>query len=96
MSNTPLNVITANRLAEGNIVYLILEEGRGQWTTDLANATIFTDETLAQGQSVAANDMAHNTIVDAYVVSVDQDKNPLSQREKIRAGGPTQPYGKDA
>jgi Protein of unknown function (DUF2849) len=82
-------VITANRLADGAVIYRATE---GRWTTDLAAAAIVTTAPAATELLTAA--LADKlTAVDAYVAPVeltsDQRVLPGNLREHIRRNGPT-------
>ena len=81
-------ILTASRLREGDVVYFT---AAGQWSEWLSDATVADAEAeslLARGKrSEAAGD-----VIDAYLVVVDVVGGrpaPLSQRERIRARGPT-------
>lgn len=85
-----LQVVTASRLREGDVVYLT---GDGRWSTHLNESRADTDTAeieamLAQAQA----DVAARLIVAPYafpVVEIDGILQPLSTRETIRAAGPT-------
>jgi hypothetical protein len=81
-------VVTANRLADGAVVY----RGEGGWTTKLDSAAVTTSAAVAQDLLAAAKaDGLH--AVDAYVapvqVSEDGRVRPGNLRERIRSSGPT-------
>jgi Protein of unknown function (DUF2849) len=81
-------VVTANRLADGAVVY----RGNRGWTTKLDGATVATSAAVAQDLLAAARaDGLH--AVDAYVAPVkvtdDGEVRPGNLRELIRSGGPT-------
>jgi predicted NAD/FAD-binding protein len=81
-------VVTANRLADGAVVY----RGEGGWTTKLDSAAVTTAAAAAQDLLAAAKaDGLH--AVDAYVapvrVSEDGRVRPGNLRERIRSSGPT-------
>ncbi len=83
-------VITANRLADGIVVYA----GRdGAWAERLSQAKIFADKAEAEaGLLVALNDAKRNLVVEPVVVEVTEDASGLravTLREAIRALGPT-------
>lgn len=84
------NVICANRLADGIVVYA----GRdGAWAARLSQAKIFASKAEAQaGLLLAQNDAKRNLVVEPVVVEVTEDLNglrPVTLREAIRARGPT-------
>ncbi|MGH6837380.1 MAG: DUF2849 domain-containing protein [Methylocella sp.] len=83
-------VVTANRLADGIVVYA----GRdGAWATRLRQAKIFASKAEAQaGLLLAQNDAKRNLVVEPVVVEVTEDVSglrPVTLREAIRALGPT-------
>jgi hypothetical protein len=80
------NVVTANRLIDGIVVYLAPD---GSWTEEIARARIAEteDETKALEEE-AAKDVRVRKVVAVYpmvVALVDGAVDPLSVREKIRA-----------
>jgi uncharacterized protein DUF2849 len=84
------NVISANRLADGIVVYA----GRGgSWFERLSQAKIFASKAEAEaGLLVAQNDAKRNLVVEPVVVEVAEDTSglrPVTLREAIRARGPT-------
>jgi len=81
-------VVTANRLADGAVVYRC----NGGWTTELGNAAIATDAPAAQLLlGAAAGDSLY--AVDAYIAPVKLLPGgvvkPGNLRELIRLSGPT-------
>ena len=83
-------VVTANRLADGAVIYRTSAE---QWTTDLAAAAVVTTSEAAQALLAGARtDLL--SIVDPYVAPVvlaGGRPRPGNLRERIRAAGPTFP-----
>jgi Protein of unknown function (DUF2849) len=81
-------VITANRLADGAVVY---RSADGSWTKDLAAAAVVTTTPAAIDLLTAA--LADKLkAVDAYVAPVEltsQRVLPGNLRERIRFNGPT-------
>jgi len=84
-----LHVATANRLADGAVVYL---DDVALWTTRLDRATVARDKRTAdilleraKAQSASVVDL----LLIAVVESDDGTIEPLSLREKIRASGLT-------
>jgi hypothetical protein len=80
------NVVTANRLVDGIVVYLAADGG---WTEEIGRARIAEteDETKAL-EAEAARDMALRKVVAVYPMEValhDGTVDPLSVRERIRA-----------
>jgi Protein of unknown function (DUF2849) len=83
-------VVTANRLADGIVVYA----GRdGAWATRLSQAKIFASKEEAQaGLLLAQNDAKRNLVVEPVMIEVAEDVSGLravTLREAIRALGPT-------
>jgi len=80
------NVVTANRLTDGIVVYLALD---GSWVEDIARARIASTENETKAlEDVAAKDVKARKVVAVYpmeVALVDGAVDPLSVREKIRA-----------
>jgi Protein of unknown function (DUF2849) len=80
------NVVTANRLIDGIVVYLASEGG---WTEEIGRARLAgtEDETKAL-EAEAAKDVAARKVVAVYAMEVavrDGTVDPLSVRERIRA-----------
>jgi hypothetical protein len=86
-------VITANRLADGIVVYVAHD---GSWCERLSEAKIFASKAEAEaGLLVAQNDAKQNLVVEPVVVEVTEDASglrPVTLREAIRALGPTIDY----
>lgn len=89
-----MRVLTANRLADGEVVFWA---GQG-WSERFAGARVFADEIEgAQAQARAAS--AITEVVDPYLVDVapiaeDADPvAPVSYRERLRALGPSNKPG---
>lgn len=89
-NSTNLKVVTANRLREGDVVYLT---DTGKWSTYLNESRASRDPAQIEAMlAEAAADVAARKIVAPYemeVVEVDGILQPLSAREIIRAAGPT-------
>lgn len=79
-------VVTANRLRTGAVVYLRLDK---QWATSLDEATVAeTAGDLEQLEAVAGEAVARNevTAVYAFPVRIENGRPiPISVRERIRA-----------
>ncbi|MGD9502975.1 MAG: DUF2849 domain-containing protein [Methyloceanibacter sp.] len=80
------NVVTANRLVDGIVVYLAKDGG---WTEEIDRARLAEteDETKAL-EALAAKDVAARKVVAVYPMEVavrDGAVDPLSVRERIRA-----------
>ncbi|MEO1190405.1 MAG: DUF2849 domain-containing protein [Pseudomonadota bacterium] len=83
-------VMTANCLTTGAILYL---GPKGAWTRDFSEAAVTgTAEDAAALTERAATAEAQGLVVSAYLLPVtltDQGPQPLGQRERIRAAGPS-------
>ncbi|MBP2150619.1 MULTISPECIES: DUF2849 domain-containing protein [Xanthobacter] len=82
-------VVTANRLADGAVVWL---SATGGWTDHIGAAAVgATSEEVLRLLDIAHGD--ENTAVGAYPAPVrlgaDGAIEPANLRERIRAGGPT-------
>jgi hypothetical protein len=84
-----LQVASANRLADGVVVWL---DDAGEWTIRLDRAAIARDKRAGEILLLRALAEAF-TVVDPFLVAVTEDDDgtiePLSLREKIRASGLT-------
>jgi hypothetical protein len=80
------NVVTANRLDDGIVVYLAADGG---WTEDIARARLAeTEEETKALEAEAAKDVALRKVVAVYPMEValaGGTVDPLSVRERIRA-----------
>jgi len=85
-------VLTANILTDGVVVYLA---AGGAWTEQLSQARFLTDEgEQTRLLQIAEQDVARRIIVDPYLMDAangPRGPEPVSQRERIRATGPTIP-----
>jgi hypothetical protein len=84
-----LQVASANRLADGVVVFL---DDAGQWTSRLDRAAVARDGRGAEILLERAKAEAAS-VVDPFLVAVAEEDDgtlsPLSLREKIRASGLT-------
>jgi len=84
------DVITANRLTDGVVVFQTAGE---TWTEDFNRAAVLADPAAtADALARARRDEASNLVVDAYAVPVEERNGhfaPKALREAIRAAGPT-------
>jgi hypothetical protein len=82
-------VITANRLIDGTVVFLAETE----WVEDFARASIYeTADASKAALARAKEDEARDIVVDAYPIVVELRGGhyaPKALREFIRASGPT-------
>ena len=86
-----MEIVTANELLSGAVVYV---DDSGHWQPDINKARVF--ETVEARDSViaAANATGRLISVEAERVAVEDGKIvPARLRERIRAEGPTAPYG---
>jgi Protein of unknown function (DUF2849) len=84
-----LQVASANRLADGAVVFL---DDAGQWIERLDRAALARDRRA--GEILLARALAESsTVVDPFLVAVSEAEDgtlePLSLREKIRVSGLT-------
>jgi hypothetical protein len=83
-------VLTANRLTDGEVVYL---DADGHWAERFGEAQLLTSP--AEGDAALAKGLeAERTqkVVHAYLLDVtgpDAGRRPVKMREIIRAAGPT-------
>lgn len=88
-ASTGPKIMTANRLRDGRIVYL----GKNGWVENLADALIAeTPEDEARLDTIAQSDVRGRIVVGAYLAQArkgDRGPEPLSERERIRATGPS-------
>ena len=83
-------MITANRLDDGHVVYL---DAKGGWTADFRRGLVLGDAAarnaaLEQGEASAWA----NVVVDPYAIELEMRAGhlaPKTLRERIRAEGPT-------
>lgn len=84
-----LQVASANRLADGMVVWL---DDAGQWSDRLDRSAVARDKRNAEILLERARAESF-TVVDPFLVAVTEDEDgtiePLSLREKIRASGLT-------
>jgi hypothetical protein len=79
-------VLTANRLGDGEVVYLAAD---GAWVESIDRAQPLTgaeaEAALAAGQAAERE----QKVVHAYLFDITPDRRPVKMREIIRAAGPT-------
>jgi hypothetical protein len=89
-----MQMIIANTLAEGLVVFLTADAG---WTPDIAAGAIAnSDEEAAELLAQAKQSEKANQVIDPYLIPVatsiiDGSRQPTEYREFIRATGPTVP-----
>lgn len=88
-----MEILTANELISGAVVYL---DDKGDWQQDIEKARRF-----APGDAEARDDLIARATATGRIVSIEIEKFdlvdgklvPQRLRERIRAEGPTAPYG---
>jgi hypothetical protein len=90
----PQKAITANRLDNGRVVFL---DANGGWTADIAAALFVADgPELDAATAHAQSQHDARVVVEPYAIDiavVEGRPTPARIRERIRAEGPTVPYG---
>ena len=91
-----MKALTANRLADGEVVFW----ANGAWVEQFARAELFAEDPAAEAVEAAAR-VAITQAVDPYLIEVqpvDGGFAPVSYRERLRALGPTnkRDHGKQA
>lgn len=83
-------IITANRLRDGQVVYLREDDS---WSERLQDAIVAETEELSRTLLVLADRaVGSRLVIDPYLFAVAVDDGvirPLGRREKIRAAGPS-------
>ena len=86
----PPQVITANRLKDGDVVYLT---PKNKWSERIDDATVaHSDEDAAALMTIAKQAIEDLEIIGPYEFDVEysgQTPKPISMREIIRAAGPS-------
>ncbi len=87
---TPAQAVTANRLDDGEVVYL---DAAGNWAESLEDSKFVTDkEEASQLLAVGEKSVAERVVLDPYLFDVQLENGvatPVKKREYIRANGPT-------
>lgn len=83
-------MVLANRLADGRVVFLT---AGGGWVEDIASGAVATGPEAA-GRLLAAAQLAEarNVVVEPYLIGIRHvagQREPVAWREAIRAAGPT-------
>ena len=85
-----MKVLTANRLTDGEAVWLA---GDRSWTDTIGNSEVASDKDgEAKLQKIGEEAHADNIVVDVNLIDVelaDGEIVPIRLRERIRAAGPT-------
>ncbi len=82
-------VITANRLTDGQVVWLAAGDA---WVESLSQACIVAGEAAAAALATGQTAERARLVVGVYaadVVATPAGAEPVSQKERIRAGGPS-------
>ena len=83
-------VVTANRLTDGAVVYFTVD---GQWSIWLSEAGIAESEAESESLLASAHDsVTDNVVVEPYLIDVRAEGStikPVRYREAIRSKGPT-------
>ena len=92
-------VVTANRIGDGTVVYLTSDGGWSEWITD--GEVTRSDEERDTLMAVARATAEVPEVVEPYVIDVVEEAGvtrPVRYREAIRAQGPTihPAFGKQA
>ncbi|MBB5752343.1 DUF2849 domain-containing protein [Prosthecomicrobium pneumaticum] len=88
-----LFLVTANRLSDGLVVFL---DPSGGWTTALAGARVIAPDELAAALAHGKAQHDARIVVEPYEIETTVEAGvpvPVRLRERIRAAGPTVPYG---
>ena len=89
MAGLALQMLTANRLVDGDVVYW----RGGGWVEALSDAEIFSAKADAETALAAAQAfVAGNVVVNPYLFDVREERGdftPVKEREIVRAQGPS-------
>lgn len=84
-----LAIVTANRLADGRVIYL----GERGWSTQMGDSKIAGSDAEATALlELAQRAVADRVVVDPYLIDVLEEAGsirPARRRERIRGAGPT-------
>jgi len=90
IKNPEAQIMTANRLRDGAVIYLAAD---GRWTMELADSAVARDAAAAERLTALANQaVTDRVVVGPYLIAVtatDGRLQPLGTRERIRAFGPS-------
>jgi hypothetical protein len=85
-----VSVLTANRLADGSVVFLAAD---GNWVESIGRAAIAqTAEEAGALQARGAQDAAANLVVEPYLAAIAETGvrlSPARMRERVRVEGPS-------
>jgi len=89
---TAMQMIIANTLADGFVVFLTEENG---WSNDIADGALAASDAEADDLLARAKQAEQdNVVIDPYLIPVEVaggERRPTEYREYIRATGPTVP-----
>jgi hypothetical protein len=89
MSLPTLQILTANRLKTGEVLYW----KQGGWVEGFADAELFADDSVAEAARAAAQVfVTANQVISPYLLEVRESKQglrPVKEREIIRSLGPS-------
>ena len=91
----PQKIMTANRLSDGAVVYLL---ANGSFGEDVNGSQTADEDQTGDLEAKAADAVAVQHIVAPYLIDVEANGGaivPVRYREKIRASGPTTLFGPD-
>ncbi len=90
VKNPAAQIVTANRLRDGAVVYLAAD---GSWSTNISEGVVARDAVAAERLMAAGNQAAADqVVVGPYLIAVavnDDRVEPIGTRERIRALGPS-------
>jgi hypothetical protein len=88
-------IVTANRLADGAVVYLTAQ---GDWSESIKDGHIALGKYESRDlMAWAGRSVDRDEVVGPYLMAIDaadRENRPLGMRETIRAGGPTVETGR--
>ena len=90
-----LQAVTANRLADGAVVF---RRADGQWVLRVEEAAAVAGEAAQAVLIAAERDAAAAIVVGPYLIEVETtagDPAPIGYRERIRAYGPSRAFHAD-
>lgn len=88
-----MEIVTANELLSGAVIYLGKD---GAWYSGLDQARLFGPDDVAERDALIEKARASGRIVGVEIEKVSTENGtviPNRLRERIRANGPTAPYG---
>ncbi|MSP43259.1 MAG: DUF2849 domain-containing protein, partial [Alphaproteobacteria bacterium] len=74
-------------------IYLQMHGDHHHWCENIREAAILDAGGVEAMLARAQTDVRENRIIDPYAIEVTPDHAPVTQRETVRAGGPTIAYG---